>query len=108
MTTVMARQVTARSLYNDLNHKNTIGCDPDLAGPVAELIKGFGTYKREGKTKWRKDPIEVIDSVMDRIEVLLWDSGEITHEETDTRQRVLTEIVKIKKTVLAIISSQGG
>ena len=97
----MKRWVTPRSLYNDITSGNQFTCDDDLRAPLGTLLKALGSVRIEGKTKWKMVPVlEVIEQVIEAVEKLLWDSGDLTPEEEDSRQRVYVQIVDIKSQVL--------
>jgi len=101
------RHITPRSLFNDLC-RNKFPCDDDYRKPIVMLIRKFGTIQRDGELKWRNIPVlEVIEKVIETVEKLLWDSGEITVEEQKARQELMTQVYKVRKEVRHLMSKKA-
>jgi len=95
----MKRHITPRSLFNDIVNGKT-ECEDDLRSPIAKMLLQFASVQLDDKTKWKNLPIvSVLETIVEVIEKLLWDSGHLTEEETEGRQRIYTQIVAIKKEV---------
>lgn len=68
------------------------------------LLQRFGSHGEKEKKRWKKEPVlDVLRDVIECVEGLLWDSGELTVEMTSQRQRIMTQITEIKIEVEKLI-----
>lgn len=102
----MKRFVTPRSLYNDITSGDKFTCEDDLRAPLGTLLKAMGSVNIEGKDKWKMIPIlDVMEKIIETVEKLLWDSGQLSEEEQDTRERLYTRVVSIKHEIAGTINT---
>ena len=101
------RHITPRSLCKDLS-SGKLDCEADLRPPITQLIKRAATVQgKEGKTRWKRQPVlDMINNVIATVEKLLWDSGELTENQTEQRQRIYTQVVDIKRQVEESLTGQ--
>lgn len=103
----MKRFVTPNSLYRDLINKERFECSDRIRPALAKNLKRFSTQMRGDQEVWLNIPvIDVLNKMIEEIERLLWDSGELSERDEKDREDFYTELVKVKNQVLATLNEK--